>query len=404
MTKSLHLPAGLLAFTLLTVSPANSVAQSSIPASVAGQTPPVQNGWTIVPSFEVATIWDDNVLFENRGSDGVVSEALSLARPGAAIDFHGRRTDFGARYQGGFVLHHDLRSLNSYDQRLALSAQHQLTRRMTFSVRHDAAAAPTTELVELVGVPFARIGSRLHDLRSGVEFVATRRLRTSVIYQLRAVDFDPVLNTPTVLTGGRSHGATLSLDYALSPRITFTTDVEAHHGTLMDGDRFDLQTVWSGLEFQLSDTARLLGGGGASRLAPGRLHDEQIGPAWRVGVARSLREGGVTVLYSRSFVPSYGIGGTTQNEDLTVRLRLPLARRVYSQVAAAGRRNEPLDTRELALRSVWFDGRLGYALSHWLRVEAFANVMHQHVARPGGLIDRRQFGLQVTAAPRTRIH
>jgi hypothetical protein len=396
VTKSRYLPAGLLACALLIGLPAAATAQSSITASVETQTLPPESGWTITPWFDVANLWDSNVLFENRG-DGIVGEAMSVARPGVALDYHGRRTDVGVRYHGAFVLHHDFRSLNSYDQRVSFSTQRNLTRRTTFFVRHEAAASATTDLTELVGVPFARIGSRLHDFRGGVEFLATRRMKTSAFYQLRAVDFD------RVLTGGHSHGATLSIDYALSPRITFTTDVDLHHGTLADGDRFDLQTTWSGLEFALSDNARLFGGAGASRLAPGRLHEEQIGPAWRVGAMRNFRTGRLTVLYNRSFVPSYGIGGTMQNEELSTRLRLPLSRRIYSEVAVAGRRNEPLDTRELALRSVWFDGRIGYSLSQWLRVEAFANAIHQRVARPGGLVDRRQFGLQVTAAPRTRI-
>lgn len=403
MTKSRHLPAVVVAVALLIASPAAALAQSSITTVVETGTPPPQNGWTIAPSFDVSHFWDDNVLFENKG-EGVVGEALSLARPGAAVDFHGRRTDFGLRYHGAFVLHHDLRSLNSYEQRLALTTEHQLTRRTTFFLRHDAAAVPTTELSELTGVPFARIGSRLQDLRTGLDFMATRRLRTSATYRLRAVDFDRAPAAPTVLTGGHSHGATLSIDYSLTPRVMFTTDLDVHYATLVDGDRFDLQTAWSGIEFQHSDSMRFFGGAGASRLGPGRLHETQVGPAWRAGLARRLRDGLITVLYTNSFVPSYGFGGTMQNEDLSARVRLPLSRHMYSAVAVAGRRNDPLDARELALRSVWFDGRIGYMFSQWLRVEAFATGTHQNVARPGGIVDHRQFGFQVTAATRTRIH
>ena len=142
---------------------------------------------------------------------------------------------------------------------------------------------------------------------------------------------------------------------------------------------------------------------GLSRLGVTQFAGVRTGPAWRVGLARQFRTAGVDLLYNRSFVPSYGFGGTTQNEEATARLRLPLGRRLYSASALSWRRNDPLTPDELPLRSFWVEGTLGYVATPWVRLELFYAGTRQTIDRPGGTLDRNRIGFQVTTAKPVRV-
>jgi hypothetical protein len=107
--------------------------------------------------------------------------------------------------------------------------------------------------------------------------------------------------------------------------------------------------------------------------------------------------------YGRSFVPSYGFGGTQQNEEVTARIHGPLGRRLYAQTSLAWRRNEPLTVGELKLVSWWFEGALGFNVRPWMRVEGFYNGVRQTIDRPGGLLNRNRIGVQLVAAQPVRM-
>jgi hypothetical protein len=140
-----------------------------------------------------------------------------------------------------------------------------------------------------------------------------------------------------------------------------------------------------------------------SRLAVTEFSAAQTGPAWRLGLTRQLRAAAIDLLYNRSFVPSYGFGGTTQNEEATARLRVPFGRRVYSTSALSWRRNEPLITGDLPLSSYWIEGTVGYAATPWVRLEAFYSGTQQTIDRPGGTLNRNRIGFQVTTAKPVRV-
>jgi len=109
------------------------------------------------------------------------------------------------------------------------------------------------------------------------------------------------------------------------------------------------------------------------------------------------------VLYNRAFVPSYGFGGTTQNEELTARLNLPLSRRLSSRSSFAWRTNDPLTLGDLSLRSWWIEESIGYNVQPWVRMEAFYAGTRQTIDRPGGLMTRNRFGFQIITVKPLRI-
>jgi hypothetical protein len=140
-----------------------------------------------------------------------------------------------------------------------------------------------------------------------------------------------------------------------------------------------------------------------SHLGTGPNYQSRLGPAVRLGLVRNSPTAGVSVRYSRSFVPSYGFGGTTHNEELATGVRVPLARRLSTTATLAWRRNEPLAATDLSLQSLWFHGSLAYAILDALQLEVFSAATHQTIDRPGGRVDRYQFGLQLTAGRTVRI-
>jgi hypothetical protein len=363
-------------------------------------TPPA--GWSFTPAIDYALLWDSNVLMENVGST-IVGEWLHVLKPRGSVDFVGRRGHLNAHYGGALVQHPTLGSLTSYDQRAAFSANRLLTRRTSAFAHYGYLSSPTTELVELVGVPFARVGSRRQDVRAGVTSQLSRRMELSTTYRFQKIDFSQDLDALTRLNGGYSHGGTLGVKYALTPRLALTADYFLDRPTFINGSSFVVQNTWAGVEYAINAETRAFGSAGASYLGGVDNRPARTGPAMQVGIARNLRDAVLSVSYTRSYVPSYGFGGTSNNEELRSTLRVPLTRRIFTQGALSVRRNEPLETADLTLRSMWYHGSVGYLLADWARIEAYTAGSRQHIARPDGRVNRYTFGVQVTAATTTRI-
>jgi hypothetical protein len=339
---------------------------------------------------------------ENVGST-IVGEQLHVIKPNGVLAFVGRRGDVSLRYGGAYVQHPDLSSLNSFDQRVSAAGTRILSRRSSLFGSYAFVTSPTTELVELVGVPFTRVGTQRQDVRAGFATLLSRRTELNTTYRFQHVRFDEELNPLTRLNGGDSHGATVALKHSLTPRLAFTADYFMDYATFVRGTSFTVQNGWAGVEFAFDANTRVFGSAGASHLTAVDGAAARWGPAVPVGVARDLQNATVDVSYSRSYVPSYGFGGTSNNQELRAGLRLPLGQRWFTQSALSFRRNEPLDINELALRSMWFHSSLGYVLTDWARVEGYAAGSRQHIARPDGRVNRYTVGIQITAATTTRI-
>src|SRR5258706_1829995 len=161
-------------------------------------------GWMFVPSFGYSGVWDDNALVRGRGD--TTPDYANTLNPRALLDYTSRRTQFIGTYDGTFVAYRQLNALNSFDQRANVSARRLMTPHFAVFTRGSLASSPTTELLELVAVPFVRLGSRLADLKSGVEMAFTKRTSLAASYNLQWVDFDrdPLLGIE--LLGGHSQG------------------------------------------------------------------------------------------------------------------------------------------------------------------------------------------------------
>jgi hypothetical protein len=392
-----------LVVALALTSAAPSHAQSSVTPlelRAAGDPP---GGWSFTPALDYAFVWDSNVLMENVGSD-IVAERLHVLKPRGTLAFSSRRSDFRADYGGAFVQHPTLSSLNSFDQRVGVSGSRWLSRRTSLFGHYGFLSAPTTELLEIVGAPFTRVGVQRQDMRTGVTTRLSRKAELTATYRFQRVAFDEDLDVQTVVNGGHSNGGTMAFRYALTSRAAVIADYFIDRASVISGTNFMIQNGWSGLEYAINQDTRVFGSGGVSYLSGIDGRPSRMGPAMQLGLTREVEDATVIVNYSRSYVPSYGFGGgTSNNEELRTAVRLPLGGRVFTQSALSIRRNEPLEQADLRLRSTWFHGSVGYLLNDWARIEAYTAGSRQQIARAGGRVHRYTFGVQITAATTTRI-
>jgi hypothetical protein len=253
-------------------------------------------------------------------------------------------------------------------------------------------------------VPFVRTGTKLDVLRAGVEAALTKRTSLVASAEYQWVSFDHRLPAAATLLGGHSVGGTVNLSHQITARAALIADYDQQHATLSGGQRFDIQNMSAGVEYRVSNATRVVAAGGVSHLnAVTTATAARTGPLLRLGLMHQSRRFGTDLLYSRSFVPSFGFGGTSQNEETTGLLRVPLARRLYARSAVSWRRNDPLTVAELPIRSLWIEGNVGYVLTSFVRIEGFYSRTHQRIDRPGGTLDRTRVGFQVITAKPVRI-
>jgi hypothetical protein len=400
MVRHLALVVSAWIVLLLIPAPLASAQQASTEAS---PSPATLAGWIVTPSVVYSTSWDDNVLIRGRG-DTPVGDQVNTLNPRATLDFNGRRGHVDATYDGSFVLYRQFDTLDSYDQHLAVSARRLVSRHVSLFATNTTAIVPTTAAVEFIGVPFVRTGSSLEDLRGGIEAALTKRTSMKAAYNFQWVHFDNSPAFATLLRGGHSHGISVLVTHALTARTSLTADYDRQHATIIGGEgMFDVQNAAASIEHRLTPALRVFGGGGFAHTGVSSFGPARIGPVWRAGLTYELAPAAIDVSYHRSYVPSYGFGGTQQNQDFTTRLRLPVARRVFVQSWLTWRSNEPLAIGELNLHTLWYGGTVGYALRPWMRLEGFYDSSHQEIARAGGHIDRNRLGFQVVAANPLRI-
>lgn len=378
-------------------------AQTTGPMPAAERTP----GWIFTPAIGLGGSWDDNVLLVNPG-DGPPSDYASPINPSLSLDFTGKRTRFSTGYDGSIVLYQTLDELTSFEQFLRVALEHRATERLTVFLVENFTMAPTTDAIPLNGgVPFHRIGSRTNALGGGFEAALQRDTALRGTYTLRVVDFDFDEQLGRELHGGTSHEFDVILDRSLSPRLTLGAEygldnVTVAAGTAVDAlsdDRFNIQNAGVTAKYLLTPTVTISGAVGVAHLGAGQTHSARTAPAWRAGITHKMEHAMVSGSYSRSYVPSFGFGGSLQNEEWVGSLIVPFARnRAYAEGGISWFNNDALEPGQPSLRSVWLSSKVGYRVTRWLRVEGYYNRAHQDTRRAGGKLSRNQIGFQVVTA------
>jgi hypothetical protein len=371
-------------------------------------------GWVVTPTVSVGITHDDNPVLAGRGSpspDDIQTNVL----PGIDLTFTEKHTFLGAGYRGSIQRYRTLDEYDNYAQGGYVELRHQPSRRLMLSVRDNVSVSPTTDLVEVAGVPFSRTGTKSNDLNAGLELTATKRLQLSGDYHFQWFKFDrsedPI---SSVLQGGRSHSVTLGARQSLSSRLKVGGDYTFQRantgeppvvggGEPLQIASFTIQNAVGSVAYQITPTITVEGGAGVSYLSlPGEV--ARTGPAGHVSLSKRTEYAFLTVSAERSFVPAFGFGGSVSNQEVRATARVPFARnRAYVDGGISWRDSEPVLEQELRLQSLWLKTSVGYAFQRWLRLEAFYDGTFQDTRIAGGRVDRNQIGVRVVTARPMRL-
>jgi hypothetical protein len=400
--QSLVWVGALAAIVCAAISPA--AAQDSTNGTGSSQSSPVlTGGWTFTPTMVYSGGWDDNVLVRGQG-DEAPGDFVNILNPRAQADFKGRRGQLSGSYDGAFLLYSDLNTLNSYDQHGSFLGRRLITPRVALFAQNSFASAPTTELSQLVGVPFTRTGSQIDDLHGGVEWALSKRNSLNASYHFSWVSFDQGPDFSTFLRGGHSQGGLVAFRRRLSARATLTADYDLAHALVEGGSQsFDVTNSAGGVVYKFSDLFQISGAVGVARLFIEGLGQARTGPVYHAGLTRRFQTAALDVTYDRSFVPSFGFGGTTQNKELTTRFHVSLSRRWFASSSVSWRSNDPLILGDPSLRSWWTQASVGYDVQPWVRIEGFYAGTRQTIDQPGGLMNRNRLGFQIITVKPVRI-
>lgn len=390
----------------LAVSTAIVLVSADAPV-IAQQTSEVEYpGWVFTPSIGLGGAWDSNVLLAGEVNPGDYGTPVS---PSLSLDYGGRRTLLSTAYGGTYVMYRSFEELNSSEQRFRAFVQRRATKRLTLFAQESFTSAPTTDVLEFSGVPFYRVGSQTNVASGGLEAALSRLTTLRASYSLRSVSFEdrpPQFGgDSTELQGGYAHEVLVTAGRMLSRRLTLGGEYQLRRSVLTDGlDRFNMHTAAATLEFAMSPNVTMSASAGVARLGAGLYHDARTGPSVHVGIARRTRLGTASASYVRTFIPSFGFGGTFQNEELAASFRAPFFRgRAYAVGSAVLQDNDPLETDRPSLQSLLFSGVVGYQATRWLSLEGFYARTQQDNTAIVNQIVRNQLGFRVVAAKPLRI-
>src|SRR5918993_3379800 len=147
---------------IIGVADSRAIAQPSDEAA-----PRITPGWVFTPTVSLGITHDDNPVLAGRGNPSP-DDILTNVRPGGDLTFTGKHTFVGTGYRGSIQRYRTLDEYDNYGQGGYVELRHQPSRRVSLFVRDNVSVSPTTDLVEVAGLPFSRTGTRSNDLNAGL--------------------------------------------------------------------------------------------------------------------------------------------------------------------------------------------------------------------------------------------
>lgn len=361
-------------------------------------------GFTFTPGISLAGVWDSNVALAAPAGDRrrTTKDNLFVFEPFGQLELISSRTELIAGYRGYVRRYVDVDQLNGFDQRGYLSLRRLASRRVTVFARNEYADVPTTDEVQLDGLPYTRTGSRSNRLAAGIESRLTKFTDLNVRYENTWVKFD---RPETFLSDGWINGVKTDLRRRLTDRTAVGAEYGIRRADLEDGSRVIWFQDMGGLLTQaVGPHTRVTVAAGYSFLSDSRLDRDRRGPYLRGELTHDVERATLGLSFERSFVPSFGFGGSSDSQEVRGYVHMPLSRnRLYVQTSAFWRRTNPLVLEELDLDTIQASNTVGYALARWMRLEAFHVFTRQDSRITGGEINRQRAGVQVVLSQPMRI-
>jgi hypothetical protein len=364
-------------------------------------------GWSFTPGVSTGVVYDNNVsLSDASATTGrTPSDQLFLVQPFGRLEYNAARTVFSTAYRGFFRRYMELDQLNAFEQRADFSLRRLATRRVTFLFSNNFSDVPTTDDVELNGVPFSRTGTRTNALAGTVTGRLTQFTDLSVRYENTWVTFDQGPEVNTFLRGGYVNGVRADLSRRLNERVSAGGEYSFRFANLNEGTRkVAFQDFGGNVKYSVGRHTSASASAGISHLVDKEFDDTRTGPYIRLSIAHQMARATVGAAFDRSFVPSFGFGGSNRSQELTGYVAMPFQRnRLYLQASGSWRRSEPLIETSLELDTIRLRGTLGYSATRWLRGETFYTYSRQDSIVTGGEVDRHRLGLQLVISQPMRI-
>ncbi|MGH9346654.1 MAG: hypothetical protein ACRD26_05240 [Vicinamibacterales bacterium] len=364
-------------------------------------------GWVFTPSIVFGGLYDTNPTIRQTGNP-ISGEMVGLLSPRGEIDFNGRRAKFNAGYSGTLEAYRELDELTRYDQRGRFDARYQMTPRLLFQTRHQLTLTPTTDQLDIEGLPFTRVGSRMATSSGGFRFDLTPRLSMITDYMFQWVSFDrgERLDEFRFLRGGYAHSPTAEIEYALGRRFKVGA-LYLYRYTVIDAGEEVVGThrAQGTVQYVAGPSTSIHGRAGFDHLAVADTTDARTGPSFGGGITQRIGEAALNVSYERAFVPSFGFGALTAHQVLRAGTNIPFAGgRAFVGGGVTYRRSDPVILRDVLVQldSVWTQVVGGYSVARWLRIEGFVNVNHQ-VSSARGNVERTRVGIQFVTSKPVRI-
>lgn len=371
--------------------------------------PTYRAGWTLTPMIGFAETYDDNIsLFGHGTAEDQNDDYISTVSPGAELHYGGKHTGVDMGYTGSFLNYNTFSVLDRWDQRAKFELRRQETARLKWGGHASFAMLPTTDLIELGGIPYRNTGSTTGDARGGFDYALSARDKLSQSVNYQSVSFDRPEEVRDFLRGGRVLESITGWRHAISGRMALGADYTYRRATVVDDpEPFNIQTTEAAIDYNLSPVWTFSGAAGFVHLQATTLTPAQIGPAGRLRLERQRNRTRFHVGYLRSYIPSFGYGGTVSNQELGLGYRTPLfgSRHFYLDTSLVYRDDEPLTQlpSQLPLRSLRTNSAFGWEPQPWVRLEAFYSRVQQTSLRAGGELSRNRIGFQIVTSKPVRM-
>jgi hypothetical protein len=371
--------------------------------------PTYRAGWTLTPIFGFSEMYDNNIsLFGRDTAEQQNDDYISTIYPGGELHYGGKHTVVDAGYHGSFLNYRTFSLLNRWDQRARLEVKRQETARLKWGGRASMARMPTTDLIELAGIPYRNTGAKNSDIRGSVEYALSAKNSLSYGVNYQVIEFDRSEQVRAFLRGGRVFEARSGWRHKLSSRMAIGADYSYRRALVVDDPTaFDVHATEAALDYELSPQWAFSGGAGIVHLQATPFTEAKTGPAWRLRLERERDRRTFHVGYLRSYIPSFGFGGTIQSQELGVGYRTPLfhSRRFYLDNSAVFRDSDPLTStiEQLPLRSLRTHSVLGWQPQPWLQVEGFYSRVQQNSRTFASELSRNRIGFQIVTSKPLRM-
>jgi hypothetical protein len=368
-------------------------------------------GWTFTPTFGVAETYDDNISLFGRGTaEGVNDDFITTYFPEADLHYIGKHTSFGLGYHGSFLDYSTFAALNRWDQSGRIEIRREESARLKWNAHGNAAVRPETDLINLGGIPFRHVGTKTADGRGGIAYRLGGRDEITGSGGYQVIQFEEPIDPRQALflRGGRIFETTGTWRHKIDPRIAVGADYSYRRALVVgDIDYFNLHNYEAAVEYELSPTWALSGAGGISYMQQTATFPSRTGPAYRVALQHGRAGTSFHVTYVRSIIPSFGFGGTVDNQEIGTGFRTQLfhSRHFYTDNSVVFRDDQPLTSLglQLPLRSFRAYSVFGWQPQPYVRIEGFYARTSQSSLRAGGLIDRNRIGVQIVTSKPVRM-